>query len=323
MKLFVQNPYKFRNQFSAERELLSRFEIAGRNLGIQISGGFSDEECAEFAPDVVLATHPYVAKSQNALTLGCLWNPRLFMEAVAEFTPNTLSYDGFLYASPRIKEWASELTANSSRSYCESTLYPSAHRTKFEPPQRFEYPVYVGTNWDGERHGELLADLARAHCLRTYGPKSRWTKIRELGAYYGEIEFGTEALFKIYSKSRIGLCLHHPSHLIDGIPNMRIFEIIASCALPICDNHAFVKQAFGDSVLYVDMSATPQQIAEMVIGHVEWIHSHPRQAAEMVRSAHQIFSDKYCLEALLEKMIDELQLNDSVSRSKLAYHPVC
>ena len=308
MRLFVQNPDRFRDKFSAERELLRRFELAGKNLGIEIGGGFSADEARDFSADVIFATHPYVAKTQEILTLGCLWNPRQFMEQVDEFKPNTRSYDGFLYASKSIKNWAHELTSESSKSYLESTLYPSSPRTRFEVPNRFEFPVYIGTNWDGERHGEILSELGQRNCIRAYGPQSRWQRLRELGAYYGEVPFGSDELLNIYSGAAIGLCLHHPSHLEDGIPNMRIFEIIASCALPICDEHAFVREAFGENVLYVDVNAPPKVVAEQIIEHVDWIHSHPRMAVDMVRAAHEVFSDKYCLEALISNVFEELRL---------------
>ena len=308
MKIFVQNPDRFRDKFSAERELLRRFEIAGKNLGINISGGFSSEEAVYFKPDLILATHPYVAKDSNVLTVGCLWNPCQFMEAVPEFKPNTLTYDGFLYASESIKQWCHELTAGHPKDYLEGTLYPSSYRTTFATPRRFEFPVYVGTNWDGERHGELFAELARRKYIRAYGPQSRWQKLQELGAYYGEVEFGSDKLFGVYEQAAIGLCLHHPSHLKDGIPNMRIFEIIASCALPICDDHKFVKEAFGDCVLYINIKEAPHVVAEQIIEHVAWIQSHPRQAAEMVRAAHEIYSKKYCLESLLLETLRSLNL---------------
>jgi hypothetical protein len=91
---------------------------------------------------------------------------------------------------------------------------------------------------------------------------------------------------------------------------MRIFEIIASCALPICDDHSFVKEAFGNSVLYIDMKAAPHLVAEQIIEHVVWIQSHPRQAAEMVREAHQIYSEKFCLESLLIETLKSLNLGN-------------
>ena len=307
MKIFVQNPDRFRDKYSAERELLKRFEVAGENLGIEIAGGFSELEARDFSPDIIFATHPYVFKQLDVLTLGCLWNPRQFMEAVAEFKPNTLTYDGFLYSSPQIKNWARELIADSSKKYLESTIYPSSYRTEFRPPRRFEFPVYVGTNWDGDRHGDLFCELGQRNYIQAYGPRSRWQRLRILGAYYGELEFGSDALFQVYAGAAIGLCLHHPSHLLDGIPNMRIFEIIASSALPICDKHPFVLEAFGDKVLYVDMDLPLLEVAEQVIAHVSWIQSHPRQASEMIRAAHQVFSEKFCLEALITNVIEELK----------------
>jgi hypothetical protein len=317
MKIFVQNPDRFRDKFSAERELLRRFAIAGANLGIEIGGGFSSEEAKDFKPDLILATHPYVAKDTEVLTLGCLWNPCLFMEAVPEFKPNTLTYDGYLFASESIKKWCHELTSGTNKNYLESTLYPSSYRTSFVSPKRFEFPVYVGTNWDGDRHGEIFAELGRRKYIRAYGPASRWQKLNELGAYYGEVEFATDKLLDVYANAAIGLCLHHPSHLKDGIPNMRIFEIIASCALPICDEHAFVKRAFGDCVLYVDIKAAPQVVAEQIIEHVVWIQSHPRQAAEMIHAAHQIYIEKYCLEALLTECFRELKVDSHIRTSLL------
>jgi hypothetical protein len=317
MRIFVQNPERFKNKFSAERELLRRFDIAGKNLGVAIAGGFSEEEARAHKPDLILATHPYVAKTEQALTLGCLWNPREFMEAVPEFRPNTLTYDGFLYASESIKNWCHELINENqsqnqnqiSKAYIESRLYPSSYRTPFKAPSHFEFPVYIGTNWDGERHGEIFDELGRRQYIRAYGPRSRWKRLQDVGAYYGEVEFGSDDLFGIYSKAAIGLCLHHPSHLEDSIPNMRIFEIIASCALPICDKNAFVQNAFGDSVLYVDIKQPPPVVAEEIIEKVIWIQSHPREAVEMVKAAHEIFSRAYCLEALLAEMLQDLKLN--------------
>jgi hypothetical protein len=231
------------------------------------------------------------------------------MEAVPEFAPNILTYDGFLYASESIKDWCRALAVGSDKSYLESTLYPSTYRTEFVAPKRFEFPVYVGTNWDGERHGEIFAELGKRKFIRAYGPQSRWQRLKGLGAYYGELKFGGDELFKVYSDAAIGLCLHHPSHLKDGVPNMRIFEIIASNALPICDDHAFIREAFGDSVLYVDIKAQPHFVAEQIIDHVLWIQSHPRQAVEMIRSAHQQFTENYCLEALLKRMFDQFELS--------------
>jgi hypothetical protein len=307
MRLFVQNPDRFRDKFSAERELLRRFEIAGEHLKIDISGGFSAEEAESHHADLILATHPYVMKSSDVMTLGCMWNPCSFMEAVPEFRPNTASYDGFLYAGESIKDWCRMLIQDSPKNYVESTLYPSSYRTEFVKPKRFEFPVYVGTNWDGDRHGDIFAELGKRKYIRVYGPQSRWEKLRGLGAYYGEVEFGGDKLFGIYSNAAIGLCLHHPSHLKDGIPNMRIFEIVASGALAICDDHAFVRSAFGDTVLYVDMKATAQVVAEQIIEHVIWIQSHPRQAVEMVQAAHKIFSEHFCLESLILKMLQDLK----------------
>jgi hypothetical protein len=89
---------------------------------------------------------------------------------------------------------------------------------------------------------------------------------------------------------------------------MRIFEIIASSALPICDEHAFVRRVFGDTVLYIDITAPPKVVAEQIIEHVVWIQSHPVQAVEMVRAAHEIFSNDYCLEALITRLLEDLKL---------------
>lgn len=307
MRVFVQNPERFRDKFSAERELLRRFELAGMNLGMEIGGGFSVEEVRKFKPDLILATHPYVAKTEEILTLGCLWNPIKFMDAVEEFKPNTRSYDGFLYASERLKDWTRALVRGSHKHYLESVLYPSSPRTTFSLPKRFEWPVYVGTNWDGERHGSLLLELARKRYVRVYGPSSRWQRLRELGGYFGEIEFGSDVLMTTYRDAAIGLCLHHPSHLEDAVPSMRVFEIVASCALPICDQHDFIKDAFGDSVLYVDTKLSPEEVAQQIIDHVDWIHAHPRQAAEMIEHAHRTFCERLCLEALLAQVLQQVQ----------------
>ncbi|NJK35228.1 MAG: glycosyltransferase family 1 protein [Oscillatoriales cyanobacterium SM2_2_1] len=103
------------------------------------------------------------------------------------------------------------------------------------------------------------------------------------------------------------MCLHRPEHTEFAVPSMRIFEIVAAGAVAICGEHPFIRQWFGDTVLYVNPAQNGQDLAAEIDDHLGWICSHPRQAREMVSAAQAIFNQHLCLEKLLADLVPEHQ----------------
>jgi len=99
----------------------------------------------------------------------------------------------------------------------------------------------------------------------------------------------------------VGLCLHKKEHCEGATPSSRIFEIAASGAIAICQDHSFIRENFGDSVLYFDPASETaiKQISE----HMKWIAENQEQAFSLSERAYKIYSKKYTLEKLLSDLV--------------------
>jgi len=58
----------------------------------------------------------------------------------------------------------------------------------------------------------------------------------------------------------------------------RIFESAAAGAVIICEENAFARRHFGDSLLYIDTTLTPEETYGQVQSHLAWIKSEPDKA---------------------------------------------
>jgi hypothetical protein len=109
---------------------------------------------------------------------------------------------------------------------------------------------------------------------------------------------------------------------------MRLFEAAAAGVLIICDDFAFPRQWFRDSVLYVDPELAPAQMAEQILGHLRWARQDPEGAAKLAKRANALFRHNLTLEAMLRPLpafVDRVRgLRGMVSayRAKPAEAPV-
>jgi len=302
MKIAFQNFSAWDDRPHAESELARRLVKAAAALrGVDAIASSSCEEISAFSPDIVIPLHFFVPKLFDAFTIGCMWNP-VYAIARNDCWDNLKSYDGYGVASPQQEQFVRALKFKSPCPYLLSVLYPSANATHFVPVEDFNDPVYIGANWDGQRQDQL-SKLARN--VQVYGPADRWKNLP--GALYrGEIPFDGTSSLSVYRNAGIGLSFHHPQHLAEGLPCMRPFEIAASGALMISDQNPFVKEHFGDAVLYLDHQADPQQFADQLEAHLAWAGENKRQAIEMAREAHEIFTARFSLEVLLENLLHEV-----------------
>jgi hypothetical protein len=296
MKIAIHNCYFKKNY--AETELSRRISLAAQHIGWEAVEFGNSEDIKQYDPDFVLALHFRTPKLTPYPTYGCLWHPLVFVETESEFIRNILSYDGFLSSSITTDQWIKDRLYNTPKKHFIAPFFTSCNRTTYQKPV-LDTPhiAYIGTNWDGERYKELFLGLEAQNCSRIYGSQAGWAYLRS--SYLGSLPFDGVSVLNALNQAGVGLCLHREEHTYEGVPSMRIFETVASGAIAICGEHAFIRQQFKDTVLYLDNSlSTAEQIAQ-ILDHLAWIKTHPEQTMEMSREAHRIFVDRFCLEALL------------------------
>jgi glycosyltransferase involved in cell wall biosynthesis len=104
------------------------------------------------------------------------------------------------------------------------------------------------------------------------------------------------------------LCLHRSEHLAWGVPNMRVFESAAASNVLICDDHDFVRAAYGDSAYYLDHELPFDGLVDQISWIVSDIRSNPQRATEMAKACHERFTQRFSLESLLEGALSGLDL---------------
>lgn len=319
MRIAVTNSYP-NHAVVAETELIQRILIAGCNLGWEMREVVTSDDIAKFAPDCVLATHFNHAKLTPFLTLGAMYNPPEYFATTPAFVRNVLTYDGFLPGSPTVIPYLRDLAFAAGRSMpiADFPFAPTTHRTEWV--ERLPGPrtlFYVGTRWDTPRHGTLLERVNQIVPFHVYGPAHRWAGIP--CDYRGEIPADGRSVLDKIREAGIALCIHSREHRRWNLPSMRVFEAAAAGAVIIADRMPLLDEAFGDSILHIDLHRPEEEAAEQIAGHVHWINANPEKAEAMARDAHAIFNKHFSLEdslARLPRFLETIRAKKASSRSR-------
>lgn len=296
MRVAVHNYYA--GQEVAETEFSRRICLAASTLGWEAAEIASSSEIKDYKPDFVLALHFRTPKLTQYATYGSMVTPPVFFARDDQFVKNVLSYDGYLSSSNDISSWLRDILYCTSKSHFIAPWYTSCHQVPYRTPRITEPRlVYAGTNWDGARFKELLQQLDAKSYLDVYGPKAAWSHIQY--SYRGVLPFDGCSILNALHEAGVGLCLHREEHCAAGTPSTRIFEIAASGAIAICQEHPFIREAFGDSVLYIETGADVAKTISQISEHIEWIKENQDQALQLSKRAYNIFSENYTLERLL------------------------
>jgi hypothetical protein len=293
----------FANTPTAERELVQRLVQAAGNLGWEATSVLTSAEIVRFRPDCTLATHFTSPKLTEYPTLGLMANPPQYFDVFPGSLHNILSYDGYLTNSAKIRQYLGDVLFSTGKKAPVSELpfHLSCPRTEFvERPAGTRRLFYVGTRWDPGRHGTLFPRLARAVALDAYGPPERWADLPEV--YRGSIPYDGSSVVARIRDAGVALCIHSKEHRTWGIPTMRIWEAAAAGAVVITDVADFAQQHFGDALLYIDLTASEDDIIAQIAAHMAWIDRHPEEATERARRAHAIFCQQFCLEEQLRPL---------------------
>ncbi|HJD60528.1 MAG TPA: glycosyltransferase [Rickettsia endosymbiont of Omalisus fontisbellaquei] len=251
---------------------------------------------SQFNPDFTISAADFgvVAgvKSYLVLHFPCLINPDLGKY----YCPNPLRYDGLLAVTDlkRINQ------------YYESISIPIIDFKFSRPKTEFIKINYsrlfmCGYNWDNTRTGlkykKLYQLLDKRKDVDIYGPKQAWNG---LNSYRGFIPYDDQLFVDAIRKSGIGLAIHSEGHNTENFPSGRVLELVSSSALVIVDEIPWAKETFGDNILYIEtLNKSSEEIYSQINQHLEWIKSHPEEAYEKVKKAHQIYLDKFTMEQIL------------------------
>lgn len=289
---------------NAEVESSARFVEAAQRLGIEARMFARSEDLADFQPDFVLSLSYNDAKLAGFPTYLLLTAPPRWFDALPRFRRNVLTYDGYWTVSPSVSRHVAALYAKAGKPDLCAFAALSCARTDFVPLDFSRaWAAYVGTNWDGGRHGDLFRALAAGGAARFYGKRERWSHL-PAEALGGEVPFDGRSVLDIYRKAGIGLSLGHADFDAAGIPTSRTFEIPAASAVMIAARNALIEEAFGDAALYVDAGSAPEAAADAIRGHVEWVRARPKQALAMAEACHRAFNERFALETMIANAVD-------------------
>ena len=300
---------------TAENEVVARLTLAAEKIGAEIvvidrNGCRLDDSGEEIAAgdvDFVIHLHFETGKVYDAFSYGALYNPvHFFFDwGYSEHAQNQASHDGFLSPGSR---WIEDLVLREVGDAVEredfvpfnTTLPGPVHAPRARDDKTL---FYCGVNWErlgryGGRHQSLLRALDGTGLLSIYGPaelmgKPVWSDFR---SYRGPLPFDGRAVVDAIGLHGVALVLTSVAHKLSDIASNRLFESVAAGALVIADRHDFVRETFGDDVLYIDEVASPARAAQQIADHVAWSNDNAEAAAAMVRRAQRAFKSRFSLD---------------------------
>lgn len=318
MRVAIQNP--FAGQWVAETELSRRLYLAAVGLGWEAAEVHTAADLKAVQPDFVIALHNNSPKLAEYPTYGCMWNPPAFFEGTERYVKQVLTYDGYLTSSKAIDRWLHHLLYTTPKPFFTAPFYTSCPRCSYLPPQ-LEQPqlMYLGSNWDGSRFQDLFERLDSLDYMAIYGNPDGWRYLTS--AYRGTLPYDGESVLKALNQAGVGLCLHRAEHRQAALPSMRIFEIVAAGAVAICGEHPFIRDAFGDSVFYINPEDGSAKQVDRISDYMQWIRQNPQAAVEMSAAAHDIFLRQFTLEKLLADLVPHHQALMERRRCTLTHSP--
>jgi hypothetical protein len=157
--------------------------------------------------------------------------------------------------------------------------------------------VVFGTAWGGRdslEYVSMFQQLAKKIPLEVYGIKDTWSFIPE--KYQGALR--PAELLPIIHRNGVSLIYHSNLANQVGIPSGRSFETLSAGGVIISDDNTFIKEHFGDSVLYYDNHASGDVMAAQILAHITMLKTHPEKAHELARRSQAIGRKLFPIEAI-------------------------
>lgn len=304
-----------------------KIQIAAQNLGWEsvIVRGTKNERAFDAYAKVINYLKPdFTINLHDLIAIDSVPN-YLILHFPDEWLANTksdnlgmykdiLNYDGFLlsFGDDRFVKPLQDYFAENNKDFIYDYFYFSVpgNDVKFHELD-YKRLFFCGTRWDkrrGEDYEGFYNLLDKAGYFDVCGPRGGWKKYPN--SYVGVLPLDHNILADKMRKSGVGLVLHSEGHYDQNIPSTRIFELSAASMMIISEDMKFIKDNFGDNVLYIDPSLPPEELFLEIDKHMKWIKANPEKAREMAANSNKIFQEKFILENLLlkvEKMHNSIQ----------------
>lgn len=176
---------------------------------------------------------------------------------------------------------------------------------------------YVGINLENDystpRFKELFRLLDNQDLIDFYGPeevygiKDCWKGYR---SYKGSIPFDGKSIMQKINDTGIVLALNSPVHNNVGSVSNRIYEAAAGGALIISDETPYVRKYFGDSVFYLDLEKSEEELSQEVEEIIKWANENPRKAYEKAVASQKCFLQHLTLDKMIESFKKEIKIKN-------------
>ena len=255
--------------------------------------------------DLVICLHPYNEFSKKGCSNYLLvFHPFTYLDDKRRFKPIYEEYDGYLLTINDRKTLRKGLKEKNKR-FNYIRFYPTVYNVPYKKLELNDLVVMIpvwGNRLIDSKFETLYKLLSDAGCAKFYGISQN--KNIDPQYYMGSIPFDGTSVIDVLQRHGIALVFHSDIHNKELIPSSRVFEAAAASAVIISDENMFVKYHFGDSVFYIDTSASGESIFNQIQGHLNTISQDPKKALKMAKKAHQIFIKKFTMERQLMDLKD-------------------
>lgn len=284
-----------------EIEFAARLKKAGSNLNWKVDVvDFKDTAIDRRNYDFVICLVPDAYRSRHPTYLTLFDPKNHFFKSDGFLHKDYSSYNGYLITYD-VSQNKKDFAPGGKTAWMQ--WYPTAQWIDYQEVDP-SYLFYVCANWSQRsrdpRYKILLKLLDKKPYTRFYGLE-HFKKLYPR-SYVSFIPVDGEFILRTIQDCGVALVLHSLDHLDNSIPSGRIFEAVASSAVVICDKNPFVMNTFGDSVLYIEQNADGITMFKQIESHMDWIHTHPKEALEMAKRAHAIYVEKFLLEDQLLRL---------------------
>jgi len=287
--------------YIGDREVAWRIKIAAERLGWTV---FLDEEGGQQLKLLKLDWLISMLPDNNVFSvLGLnylmVFHPFYFLNEERRFKPFYEKYDGYLLTI-NDRETLREGLKLKNKEFHYVRFYPTVYDVPYKKLKLNNLVVMIpvwGNRISDPRFGTLYKLLSQSGFAKFYGLSPN--ENIDIKDYMGAIPFDGTSVIDILQQQGIVLVFHSDIHNIESIPSSRIFEAAAASTVIICDENPFVKKHFGDSVFYIDTSASGESIFNQIKKHLHTIFQNPNGALKMAKKAHEVFIKKFTMEKQL------------------------
>ena len=308
---FVVNNSFPRLRASAELEFMQRLKIWGEKSKIKIDFVNFSPELISHKPLFALSLHEVTPKLTELPTIIAMWNPPVGIKNVKAKIHNLQTFDGYIAASDEIGTFIRSLhnsvSIASNKVYADFRFFPTS-LSGIAEATCYSSLMYLGVNWDGSRHNEILTQLASEKLIQIYGPSEAWH--RQKDSYRGSIPFNGVSVIQRLASHGAALCLHSQAHIEADTPSMRLFEAASAGCLIFSDNIPFAVRTFGDSIFIIPEN---DQKKEFIREKLDFAKSNKRSAREMAMESKRIFDSSLSIDKLMPKLVE---FGSSIAQAK-------